>query len=311
MQPLTISDDRLMFLEEGRPWVQRGCLDWPAFGILMNDGELAFRDIVVDRRSVGANTMTVGLMWSRHPGLHPNNPKFWDSLTPMAHIAHEEGMRIQPIVFASTADRINGQPVEWLGMGEPWPGFPEAAQRPHWDRVLTHLGAEPNVNTFIVANQPGHRDQPIPTVAQTGQFPKAFPQQLICRSNPFEDQNPPLPVADFSGVDTKRRMPFAVGEIAWSFWNYINGFVDQNKWRGTRSLTVLLEPPPVDESEQHDPGQYFGWCVPGWWRQIARQLCLEGCGGGNFYSKQNRFGRPLTGITRMCAVEFLGNIPNP
>lgn len=306
MVPLTISENRMMFLEDGQPWVQRGCLDWPAFGILMNDGELAYRNLLVDRRLVGANTVTVGLMWSRHPGLHPSNPKFWNSLTPMAHIAREEGMRVQPIVLASTADRINGQPVEWLGMnGTPWPGLPDlGAQRAHWDRVLTHLGAESNVNTFIVANQPGHRDQPIPSPEQTALFPKAFPQQLICRSNPFEDQNPPLPVADFSGVDTKRKMPFAVGEVAWSFWNYINGFVDQAKWPGTRSVTVLLEPPPVDEVENE-------WANPGWWRQIGRQLCLEGCGGGNFYSKQNRYGLPLTGVTRMCAVEFLGNIPRP
>lgn len=305
MNPLAISPDRMMFLEDGEPWVQRGCLVWPLLGVLMNDGELAYRNVLVDRRSVGANTLTFGMMWSRHPMLHPSNPVYWDSLTPLARIAHEEGMRLQPIVFASTADRINGRPVEWLGMppGVFWPGMPAlSAQRAHWDRVLAHLGAEPNVNTFVVANQPGHRDQPTPSPTETGLFPKMFPHQLICRSNPNEEQNPPLPVADFSGACTSRKYPKGVGELATSMWYYINPWRD-GTWAGTGSLTVLIEPPKVE------PGEV--WENPGLWRQMARQLCVKGVGGGNFFSLQDRYAQPLSGLTRMCAVEFLGNIPRP
>jgi hypothetical protein len=301
MNPLTISPDRLSFLDGGVPFVQRGCLTWPLLGVYLNDGELAAAELIKDRRSVGANTISVIGMWSRYKNLHPSHPQYWDSLRPLSQIAADEGMRLQWVVLADTRPT-----AVWLDTPGTWPGMPDlGSQLAHWERFLVTLGDFNNV-TFIVANQPGHPSQTI-TPAQTTQFvvPQVgdFPKLLAARNNPFEDSNPTLPPMDFSCYCSSRRYPKGVAELGYSMWNVIHGWQEISKWSGTRQVSILFEPPRISEGN--------GWDDPGRWRQMARSLCYYGVGGGNVYSDQDRFGLPFTGVTRDCAVEFLGNIPNP
>lgn len=310
MNFLSRSPDQLQLMDGDQPFVQRGTLDWPLFARLLIEGEPVFGEILADRRSVGANTVALATMWSRYQMLHwavwPDDV-YWGALRTAARIAHEEGMRLQWIVFASTKPGL-----EWVGMpaGSHWPGIIGIDyQKAHWERLCVTMGDSANVS-YILANQPGHPDQPTPTsaelktfvVPQTGDFPKP----LVARNNPHEDKNPILPPLDFSCYCSSRKFPKGVAELGYSMWNIVWGWQNQAEWPGTRQASILFEPARVSEDPSNSG---YEWANPGRWRQMARSLCFEGTNGGNFYSDQNRYALPLTGITRNCAVEFLGNIP--
>lgn len=301
MNDLTIDHDWLAFRDGHSFFVQRGSLTWPLYGLYLNEGELAAAKIMQDRRAVGANTISLIGMWSRYANLHPSNPTYWNLLRPFCQIAADEGMRLQWVVLADT------KPSNvWLDMpaGVTWPGMPALAdQKAHWERFLVTLGDFKNC-TFIVANQPSHPSQTI-TANQTKEFvkPSDFQQLLCARNNPFEASNPVLPPMDFSCACTKRSFPYGHAELAWSMYNYVFGNINQAAWPGTRQVTIAFEMPRIQEGN--------GWDNPGLWRRMGRQLCELGTGGGNVYSDQDRFAQIYSGVTRDCAVEFLGNIPNP
>ena len=289
MNRLSISADRLTFLENGQPWIQRGCLDWPLYGRFLNGGEAYARSIFRDRRSVGANTIALaGMLAWPDLGFNPTHPHYWTSLSRFAQIADEESIRLQWVVLCDTRELM-----------------PDLnSQIAHWERFLTHLGAAYNC-TFVVANQPGHDSQTI-TRADTRLFLKAFSHQLCSRDNPHESENPVLPPMDFSCYCSSRDPYKGYVEVGSSMWYVVHGWPKpegNQTWDGTQQVSILFEPYRIEASPSN------GWDDPGKARQLARSLAFEGTGGGNCYSRQGRNAEVFTGVTRDCYVEYLGNIP--
>lgn len=300
MKNLTISSDRMTFLEDGRPWVQRGTLDWPIYGRFLNEGELYAKDLFIDRRSVGANTIACAgmLAWPQW-GFNPSHPDYWSKLRRFVEIADDEGMRLQFVVLCDTASLMPD-----LG-----------AQKAHWERFLVTLGDKTNVS-FVVANQPGHPTQTIrPEDTATYTKPSSFQQLLCARNNPFETDNPVMPPMDFSLYCSSRDGHLGYVEVGSSMWYVVNGWpTDPAAWGGTRQVSVLFEPARIEAGTQWgwDARPSNGWDDPGKWRQLGRSLCFKGTGGGNIYSRHGVNADLLTSpVIRACYVEFLGNIPNP
>lgn len=293
MNRLTLTPDRLGLLDGATPFVWRGTLDWQAYGVLLNRGAAAFTTLLRDRKSVGANTVCCGLRLSWVPGLHAANPGFWSNLIPAARMAAAEGLRLCFVVFADTAMDLGD------GLHDP------AAWQPHLDRLLTHLGLEPNVS-FVYANQPGNGPQANLTADRVRAFvkPSGFEWMLAARDNPNESANPIVPVADL-GLYCPSRNVSKFFNIGASMAQIVNGWPDDlAAWSGTHTASILFE------SWHAKPGEPS--CDPGLWRQIARSLAFKGVCGGNFYSEQLAQGAlTLSGQERDCAVEFLGNIPTP
>lgn len=288
MKPLTISADRLSFLEDGKPWIQRGCLDWPLYGRYLTHGENYARDIFQDRRHVGANTIAcAGMLAWPDLGFSTAHPNYWPGLRRFVEIAEQESIRIQWVVLCDTRVLM--------------PNL--SAQLAHWERFLVTLGDKTNV-TFLLANQPGHPSQTI-TPAQTLYFgkPSGFTHLLCSRGNPFESANPVVPPMDFSCYCSSRRGHFGYVEVGSSMWYVVNGWPDDlSSWGGTHQASILFEPARIEVDN--------GWADPGKWRQLARSLAFKGTAGANIYSRQGRNAEILTGITRDSYVEFLGNIPH-
>lgn len=280
MNRIKLNPDRLNFTLDDNPWTWRGTLTWSLFGKAVNMGIEAARPVVVDRRSVGANTICCSSMLSWGHPVNPSSPNYWETLTPFVHMLRDEGMRLCLIVFADTKSLMPD----------------EGSQKAHWERMYTHLGAEDNV-TFLLANQPWHPSQSINVY--NFDKPKSiagFPAQLAMRDNPNEDVPPTLPPWDFSAFCSKRNEPFWFMEAGCvSMWTIVNDH--------THSATILFEPPPC--------GRRAEWTDPGKWRQFGRSICMRGSAGANFYSDHDARSDVYTGITRDCAVEFLGNLPNP
>lgn len=291
LAPLTISADKLTFLESGKPWVQRGTLSWPIYGRHLRHGSDYARTFFRDRKSVGANTVAcAGMLGWADLGFGPHTPGYWDQLHPFCDIAEQEGIRLQWVVFCDTKQLMPDQ----------------ATRLAHWERFLVHLGARTNT-TFVVANQPGHPTQAI-RPEQTVEFHKPFPHQLIARNNPFEGHNPVVPCADFS-LYCSSRSELGDGYRGWALsgtdlWYIVNGWPEApHEWGGTHQVSVLFERYRVELNTL--------WADPAKARWGARCLTAKGTGGGNHYSREDRDAVPYTGVTRACAVEFLGNIPTP
>jgi hypothetical protein len=292
MQPLTLSADRLSLLADGSPFIWRGTLDWPAYGRHLNEGAAYTHRLCNDRRSVGANTICCAGMLSWWQGLHPGHPRYWEELRPFADIAAEYDLRVCFVVLCDTRALM--------------PDF--NTQLAHWERFIVTLGDKTNV-TCLVANQPGHPSQTI-TPAQTAVFTVpivgGFPPILCARDNPMESANPVLPPLDFTCYCSSRHPSKGFVEVGSSMWYVVNGWPDNpSAWRGTHRASILFEPARIEQ----DPSN--GWDDPGKWRQLARSLAFKGTCGGNIYSRQGRDADVFTGRIRACAVEYLGNIPNP
>jgi hypothetical protein len=294
MNRLTTTPDRLGLLDGVAPFVHRGTLDWLAYDVLLNQGEPDYATLLADRRACGANTICFGLRLSWGRNLHAANPGFWQNLIPAARIAADHDLRIFPIVLADTGTDLGD------GLHNP------AAWQPHIDRLLTDLGAEPNVS-YLWANQWDHPTQSralTPDVLRGFTKPAAFTQPLVALDNPGESGNPIVPAADLAcyacSRDTRKFM-----EIGSSMAYIVNGWPeDLATWAGAHRASLLFEP---WRAVPGDPS-----CDPGLWRQIARSLCFKGVVGGNFYCDQLSKGAlTLTGPEHDCAVEFLGNIPTP
>jgi hypothetical protein len=199
----------------------------------------------------------------------------------------EEGMRVCFTVFADTKVLM-----------------PDAgAQMAHWERVYTHLGGESNV-TLLGVNQPGHSTQAIdPFMLNEPPSVAGFPSLLAMRDNPMEDGMPSAPPWKLSAFCSKRNDPH--------WWAEGGGFsmatatqIGHSGIPPTRGATVLFEPPPA--------GRHPDWTDPGKWRQFGRSLSFKGTVGGNFYSDYDARSEVYPeGVVRACAVEFLGNIPQP
>ena len=102
MNALTISADKLSFLDGPTPFIWRGTLDWPLYGRFLNEGATVASSIVTDRRAVGANTICVGAQLSWWPGLNPTNPLWWDQWRPFAQLCADQQMRLCIVVFCDT-----------------------------------------------------------------------------------------------------------------------------------------------------------------------------------------------------------------
>lgn len=283
--PLTISPDRLTFLEDGKPWVQRGVLAWPLYGRFLNEGPLLAGALMDDYVACGANTICCAGMLSWWPGLNPTNPAYWSSLRPFVELAEQKRVRICFVVFCDTRSLMPDR----------------ASQIAHWERVLTTLGDKTNV-TFVAVNQPGHPTQSCDPM-DFNPLPR-FPGLLCARDNPMESANPTVPPLDFSCYCSSRNYPQGFVEVGSSMWYVVNGWEDHgNVWVGSHQVSVLFEPLHCRVTD---------WTGnPGVWRQLARSLTFQGTGGGNMYSDALSQAQPLVGIERACAVEFLGNLPTP
>lgn len=289
MNRLTVSADGLGFMDGEKPFVWRGGLDWSAMGLLLEQGEAAYRALLRDRRSVGQNTICVaGMLSWGHPFM-PETPGYWNAVrdghgrSALTDIALEEGMRVCVVVLCDTA----GRDLAWM--------------RAHWQRWYVSLGDKPNV-TFVLANQAGHPSQgmseaDLETFERT-QPVAGFPAALCAKNNPFEDNPVPRNHWDFSAFCAKRNDPNWFMEAGCvSMWTVVH---DQ-----AHAPAVLFEPIRCGDKypESKDPGK---------WRQLGRSLCFKGTVGGNFYSDDNAQARPYAaGVVHDSAVEFLGNIPLP
>ncbi len=291
MLPLTLSTDKLAFMEGGAAWTWRGTLDWAWLSRFFHEGEAVARQILVDRRSVGANTICTAAMssWS---DLDPRAMlNYWDDqrgIRRACDLAAEEAMRLCFVVFTTTRQL----------------GFTDlASQKNHWERFYVTLGDKPNV-TLVLVNQPGQTDQPgfDPMAFERTQPVASFAPLLCARANPSTDNNPPIPAWDFSCFcctrDEDRWMT-----IGSSMAYVVNGWPKSVEWAGTKGASVLFE------SWHATPGTVF--CDPGLGRQIGRSLCFKGTVGGNAYGDQLAASALLTGEERDYTIELLGNIPAP
>ena len=286
LSPLTLSPDRMQFLEDGYPWVWRGTLTWSLYGRYLHQGMEAALAVLRDRQACGANTVCCSLMLSWGFPFSPVTPGFWSGLTPFVRTAADEGLRLCFIIFADTRSLMPNHD----------------AQVAHWQRIYTHLGGEPNV-TLLLVNQPGHHSQDLDLYRFDPPPPIAgFPALLAARANPFEDHPPILPAWSFSAFAAKRNDPNWFMEAGCgSMWYTVNGF---GSYPGTQQATVLFEPAPA--------GRRPEWTDPGKWRQFARSCCFRGTVGANFYSDYDARSEIYpAGVVRDCAVEFLGNLPRP
>ena len=290
MNRLTKSPDGLGLLDGTIPFTWRGTLTWTLYGLWLHSQAEA-RNVVRDRRSVGANTVCFAsqLCW-----LHQGRPYsiFAPTITPGYHnqirsfadMLQEEEMRACMVVLCDTA---------YLGQDY-------NAMRDHWKWCYTAVGDQPNW-TLVVANQPFHPTQSNELKDHIMEFERppsiaGFPPLLVARDNPNEDNPPTTPPLDFAAFCSKRNEPFWYVEAGGlSMWTIVNDH--------TNCPTVLFEPPPC--------GRRSEWTDPGKWRQFGRSLCFKGTVGANFYSDHDAASLILTGPTRDCAVEFLGNIPLP
>jgi hypothetical protein len=284
MQRLTVSPNGLGFLEGSTPFTWRGDLCWPLYGKYLALGEGAAREIFIDRRSVGANTVCVAGMLTWGYPFSPDTPSYWDKLRRFVDIAAEESMRVCFVVFCDTATLMPDR----------------AAQLAHWERFYVTLGDKDNV-TLVLVNQAGHPSQNL-RQDEIDQFQKpqpvaGFPALLAAKNNPFEDNPVPNPAWDFSVFCTKRNEPHWYIEAGGvSMWTVVH---DQ-----AYAPAVMFEPIRAGD-------KYPEALSPGKWRQLGRSLCFEGTVGGNLYSDQSSQAVPFSGTIRNCAVEFLGNIPKP
>lgn len=287
MKPLTVSTNRMTLLEDGKPFVWRGTLDWPLYGRFLNEGVDVTRGVMADRRSVGANTICCAGMLGWWPGLNPSNPQYWDSLRPFVELAEQQDMRICFVVFCDTATLMPDR----------------ASMEAHYERFLVTLGDKTNV-TFVGVNQPGHHTQSRDCNPLRFSKPPSFPSLLCARDNPLEQGNPTLPAQDFSCYCSRRDYPKGYIEVGSSMFYVVEGWADAGiVWQGSHQASVLFEPL---HCRPHD------WTgSPGVWRQLARSLAFAGTAGGNFYSDQCSQAALLTDVERMCAVEFCGNLPTP
>jgi hypothetical protein len=291
MTPLTISADKMMFLEDGQPWVLRGFKDFAAFGRLLNDGELAYAALLKDRKAVGANTVEHLGMVDWVPNLRPSNPKFWPGIQTATRLAGEEGLRVLWTVFADAQILM--------------PDLP--SQLAHWERFLVTLGATNNT-LFMVSNQ-GDKNGVPDDWRQRFTKPHDFSHLLCARDNPMESANPTLPALDWSGYCSSRDDVKGFVEVGSSMYYVVEGWRDGGiVWPGTHQVSVLTEPMGFDE--RPSPGRR--WADPGKARQLARSLCFKGTGGGFIHTQAGIEGKLLDStrpVQRACAIEFLGNVP--
>lgn len=289
MDRLTLSSDGLRLNSGSSPFIWRGILDWPLYGRYLNEGSAVVREVLKDRRSVGANIVCCGAQLGWWPNLHPGNPGWWPGWRPFVDLCSEEGMRVCPIVFCDTAT------------------YPQADYEAHWVRFYTQLGDKSNV-VLVGMNQPGHPSQDNKGLVDSGVLGRlavksiaGFPPLLFARENPYEGANPILPAGDFTLYCEDRninRWMETGASMAYVVWGWGPG----ESWQGSRRASVLFEPwhaKPYGESGN-----------PWYWRARARELSAPGTVGGNFYSDQCAKSQLLTDGERACAVEYLGNIPN-
>ena len=297
MYPLTVSSDRLAFLVNGQPFVWRGTLTWSLYGRALYFGIENAREVVRDRRSVGANTVCCSLMLSWGFPFTPQeghslyDADYWPFLTPFVRMCAAEQMRVCFIVFADTKFLMPDR----------------NAQKAHWQRLYTHLAAEPNV-TFVLVNQPGHHTQAI-SIGGIAEFEPpppiaGFPALLAAPYNPHEDELPlAFPGWAFSCFCSKRNDP--------NWWAEAGGYsmatvvsIGAGDRPPTHQATVLFEPVPY--------GRRPEWSDPDKARQFARSQAFKGTVGGNVYSDLDARSEVYpAGVVRDCAVEYLGNLPQP
>lgn len=284
MTRLTIRPDGLGFLDGGQPFTWRGDLCWPLYGKYLHQGEGAAREIFIDRRSVGANTICcAGMLTWGHP-FNPSTPGYWEKLRDFVDLAASESMRVCFVVFCDTRELMPDR----------------GAQLAHWERFYVTLGDKSNV-TLVLVNQAGHPSQAL-GVGDIDQFSRTqpvagFPPLLCAKNNPMEDNPVPNPAWDFSVFCTKRNEPhWYIESGGLSMWTVVH---DQ-----AFAPAVMFEPIRAG-------AKYPYALAPGKWRQLARSLCFEGTVGGNFYSDQSSQAQAFSGTIRDCAVEYLGNIPTP
>lgn len=270
---------------DGESFVWRGTLTWSLYGRCLYEGLESARRVVLDRRSVGANTICCSLMLSWGFPFGPSHPQFWTMLTRFVRMCADEEMRLCLIVFADTKLIMPDQP----------------SQLAHWQRVYTHLGAESHV-TLVLANQPGHHTQSIDVMAfQPPPSVAGFPPLLAARENPLEDNPPRLPPWSFAAFCTKRNDPNWFMEAGCgSMWYTVNGF---GSYPGTHCPTVVFESVPF--------GRRPEWTDPNKARQFGRSCCFRGTIGANAYSDYDaRSELYPAGLVRDCVTEMLGNLPD-
>lgn len=292
MTPITISADRLAFLEDGKPWVWRGVTDFALYGRYLNEGAAPVAAVFKNRRAVGANVCRVLGMVSWWPNLTPAHPAYWSSLRPFVALAAAEGLRLEFVVFADAQIIM--------------PDLP--SQLAHWERVLVTLGDATNV-FFQVSNQGDKNGVPEAWRVQFAK-PAPFSQLLCCRDNPMESANPTLPAMDYSAYCASRDDVKGYVEVGSSMHYVVHGWGPGTAWGGTQQVSILDEPIGADET--HQPGSR--WADPGKFRQLARSLTFKGTGGATFHSTagtRSALFDVTCPITTACAVEFLGNLPPP
>lgn len=288
MQRLIVSADRMrLTLADGSPFVWRGTLDWSLYSRYLHEGEAVARSLAIDRRSVGANTICCAhlLSWAHPLPLTPATPNLFEKLPAFADLLASEGLRLNLNVFNDTASLMPDQ----------------GSQLAHWERVYVTLADKDNV-TLLLGNAQHHSSQAI----DFSVFPKppsvaGFPALLAAIENPLEDNPPPSPPWDFSCFAGKRSVPFWFMEAGCvSMWTIVHDNV--------HGASLMYEPPPCGR-----PGEVYSDTAldAGNWRQFARSHCFTGTIGGNFYADQLAESVPLTGQVRNCAVEYLGNLPQP
>lgn len=295
MNPLTISADRLQFLEDGRAFVWRGFIDYPIYGhYLTEPDDRRVAALMADRRSVGANTITCALMldWSNMGALQLFDDRFFQRLRPFVDLAGNEGVRLELIAFTGVDSLMPDQ----------------ATQLAHWERIGVTLGDKPNVS-LMVSNQPGHAGNTRIDVGAFGKIP-GFPAILCCRSNPNESENPPMPALDYSGYCSARTDVKGFIEVGSSMYYVVHGWGPGTAWDGTHQVSLLSEPWGAAETPRNNRRS-----DPGLFRQLGRSLCFRGTGGGKFLCDAGGSRSELLDATRpvqrACAIEFLGNIPHP